>query len=175
MLNLSDEELMVRYQQEDFAAFEILYARLAPRVYAYFRKRVQRAEAVEELFQMVFMKLHQTRHTYNAEFKVLPWLYTICRTTLADAARGRRILPHPAEESLSDRMEGVAVEAPEGQTLDLAGLDEAQETVVRLHLEEDLPFHEIAERLSLKPDAVRQRFSRAIRKLRKAWAQKGGE
>ncbi len=171
----SDEQLMIRYQEDDLKAFGVLYERLSPRVYAYFRKRVSSSEVVDELFQMVFMKLHQTRHTYDPKFKVLPWMYAICRTTVADAARKGSVLVNNSNEPITEKnLEALVMPEVATEGLNLSGLDENQEKVVRMHLEEDLSFNEIAKRLTLRPDAVRQRFSRAIKKLRTTFSKSEG-
>lgn len=55
LIELSDEELMKRYQFGEFEAFEVLYNRHSGRVFGYLCKRTSRENA-SDLVQEVFLK-----------------------------------------------------------------------------------------------------------------------
>jgi RNA polymerase sigma factor (sigma-70 family) len=89
-LEVTDEELMQAYQQggENSArAFESLYERYSAQIYGFLTRRLVDQRMVEDVFQATFLKLHQTRHQYDAAYPFAPWLFTVCRSALLDAVR----------------------------------------------------------------------------------------
>src|SRR5947209_1135453 len=80
----SDEALMVDYQRGDEKGFDELYRRHSAKVYGYLRKRVSDRARTDELFQAIFMKLHESRAKYDSAYLFSPWLFTVCRSVLID-------------------------------------------------------------------------------------------
>jgi RNA polymerase sigma-70 factor (ECF subfamily) len=81
--------VMARYCDGEARAFEELYAALAPRILGYLRAMVGEQAAAEDLLQLTFMKLHQSRATYVRGANPVPWLYTIAHRTCIDEMRRR--------------------------------------------------------------------------------------
>src|SRR5262249_31886393 len=86
---------MAEAQRGDAAAYADLLDDIGPMVANFLRRRVRDAEAVQDLYQDVFMALHRARHTYEAGRPLEPWLFAIARHVVADherrgAARGMR-------------------------------------------------------------------------------------
>jgi RNA polymerase sigma-70 factor, ECF subfamily len=96
MLSVSHERseashAMDAYADGDAAAFDVLYDRLAPRLYAYVR-RLTRADAVaEDITQQSFLRLHQARGSFVRGTRVEPWAYAIARRLTIDWARRERV------------------------------------------------------------------------------------
>lgn len=160
----TDEALMQAYQAGSSEAFEELYARYSGRVYSYLRKRIHEPEAVEEVFQGIFLKLHRSRRLYDPKYRFAPWLFTICRRFIIDAARTKQIY-----QAASPRVDDLvlAAEAPiEAADLPVDALSAEEQNVLKLRYEKDMSFREMAERLELSEAAVRKRVSRAIKALR---------
>jgi RNA polymerase sigma-70 factor, ECF subfamily len=162
---LTDEELMRAYQEGDMGAFETLYRRHSGRVFGFLLRRLHDRHAVGDIFQTTFLKLHEARHRYDADYPFVPWLFTITQRVLIDHYRKlgldrRRDILVVAEAGSES---GPAVDIPS-----LGGLSKVQTEAVRLRFGEDLPFEEIAKRLQTTPVNVRQIISRAVRKLRGA-------
>ncbi|MCB0349058.1 MAG: RNA polymerase sigma factor, partial [Bdellovibrionales bacterium] len=84
---------MKLYQNDNFTAFEELYGRYTSRVYSYLRKRLSSSEAIEDLYQKVFLKLHENRGKYDDKLLFAPWLFTITRNVLIDWYRLKKDLP----------------------------------------------------------------------------------
>ena len=157
---------MVLYQEGDTRAFDLLYRRHSGKVYGFIKNRISDSGLVEDIFQSVFVKLHKSRNQFDSSLKFKAWLFTICRTVLADAFRERpKIETVPLEEA-SD------IEAPRAGEMALWGLEpltelpEAQRRAVELRYIEELSFDEIARRLETSPDNVRQLVSRGVRSLK---------
>ena len=82
--------LMGRYCDGDAAAFHTLYGRLAPRILGYLTGLVGTRPAAEDLLQVTFLKLHQSRGSYVRGANPVPWLYTIAHRTCLDELRRRK-------------------------------------------------------------------------------------
>ncbi len=162
----TDETLMVLYQSGEYGAFEELYRRHAGKVYGYLKKKLPAAADADDLLQLVFLKLHQSRARYDASLPVLPWLYTITRHAIIDEVRRKKATPVDAEKF------DVAAEAAEdaGPSMEaiLAIVPENERELLRLRFEEGLSFDDLSRRLGVAPPSLRKRVSRTIRTLRKA-------
>jgi RNA polymerase sigma factor (sigma-70 family) len=97
--------LMSRVQAGDSDAYEALLDDLVPRI----RSLVQRrrgfvgSEEVDDLVQDILLSVHAARATYDPKRPFLPWLLSIARNRLADAAR--RYARRSAHEVLVDEID----------------------------------------------------------------------
>jgi RNA polymerase sigma factor (sigma-70 family) len=168
---LSDEELMRSYQQGDFKAFETLYGRYSGRVYGYLKKRLRGPEIIDDLHQAIFLKLHEVRSHYNADFKFAPWLFVITKTTMLDYLRKQK---KATEKHLEYEMGTVGL-SQQTESPSIAntanGLSEKETALLQMRYGEDLDFEAIAKSIGVKPVNVRQQISRVVRKLRKLVGQ----
>src|SRR2546430_1185976 len=89
----TDEELMSAYVAGDARAFEKLFARLAPRVHAFFRRSFRDEGVADDLLQVTFMKVHRARAQYRPDLKLGPWLFAVAARGRVDAPRRRFPLP----------------------------------------------------------------------------------
>jgi RNA polymerase sigma-70 factor, ECF subfamily len=83
-------EVMGRYCRGDAAAFQRLYALMAPRLLAYLVGLVRDRAAAEDILQATFLKIHEARSTYLVGANPIPWLYTIAHRTFLDDVRKRK-------------------------------------------------------------------------------------
>lgn len=171
---LSDEELMVLYQQGEEAAFTRLYFRYENRVYGYLRKRLNDPQAANDIFQASFLKLHRSKDQFNSSFMFAPWLFAVVRTALVDWQRDRRNQMQSVE--LKEEMLAVPqTEVPAFAKTELSHLPEPQRSAVEMRYFDDLSFEAIAARLHTTPGNVRQLVSRGIKNLRSLFAKGGME
>ena len=165
---LTDEELMLRVQADDSAAYQVLFNRHQRRVYGFLLRKTGRREEAAELFQETWLKVHRARATYQAEQRFSPWLYSIAANTRRDAGRRQ-----------TRRIETVHVEqeraAPtphhaERMTLEqaIAKLPEILREAFLLGAVEGHDHNDIAEALDISPANARRRISRARQALREA-------
>src|SRR5215471_19725765 len=85
------DRAMERYAGGEDAAFEELYATLAPRVLEYLRVRVSEKTAAEELTLRTFVLIGEARASYIAGAEVAPWALAIAERLAASYdARARR-------------------------------------------------------------------------------------
>ena len=166
---LSDEELMVLYQQGTEAAFRTLYLRYEAKIYGYLRKRVNNSASVDELFQAAFLKLHRAKDQFNPSFLFAPWLFAVVRTTLLDWQKDKR-----NHGVLVDSLEPIAAPEPTVPLLaraDMVSLPESQRNAIELRYFDEFSFEEIALQLKTSPSNARQLVSRGIKNLKSLFAK----
>ncbi len=157
---MTDEELMLLLQQNDPLAFDELYRRHRQRVWAYFKRRSPADHA--DLFQECFMRLLERREQFQAGTPFLPWLMVIARNLHIDHWRKSKLRRH---EELSEQASAEENWAEEIE-LWLAELPEQEAKVLRSHYLEGHDYESLARRFGSTAQSLRQRASRALKKLR---------
>ncbi len=175
---------MVRYCAGDAAAFQGLYALLAPRLLGYLFGLLHDRAAAEDMLQLTFLKLHEARATYVAGANPIPWMYTIAHRTALDELRKRKRArvrltadgALPAEPAA--HVTGVPVEAqqdaddrdsPEAARQAVAALDQLPENQKQALLLTKVHGRSTAEAAMIAgttPGAIKQRAHRAYVTLR---------
>ena len=167
--HLNDKELMRMYQDGQMEAFETLYSRHSGRLYGFLRKRLRDRDAIDDVYQQTFLKLHNSRSQYDPTLPFLPWLFTITQSVMTDylrkAVRDRNLR---AELTLETEVTGAPGEPRNSNvvSLPLSELSERQREAIQLRYEKDFSFDEIAEKLNTSPVNVRQILSRALKLLK---------
>jgi RNA polymerase sigma-70 factor, ECF subfamily len=87
---LEAAEAMARYCRGDAAAFQRLYALLAPRILAYLTGLLGDKASAEDMLQLTFLKVHEARGSYVLGANPIPWIYTIAHRTSLDEIRKRK-------------------------------------------------------------------------------------
>ncbi|HEY4222532.1 MAG TPA: RNA polymerase sigma factor [Myxococcota bacterium] len=158
---------MDRYCAGDAAAFEVIFKRYAARLLRFTRPIVGVSQA-QDIVQVTFLKLHESRHRYRTGARLSSWLFTIARNTALDHVRSapaRREVHVEADATADDTVrDSLAVARIRKAVADLPA---EQRDVVLLHWFGDLGFDEVANVLHASSVAVRARAHRAYEKLRK--------
>ncbi|MFT6631193.1 MAG: RNA polymerase sigma-70 factor (ECF subfamily) [Bacteriovoracaceae bacterium] len=165
--SLTDEQLMVKYQQGDYMAFEALYYRHEKTVFTYLSKRLRDSHAREEVFQNIFLKFHRSRDLYSNKFLFIKWLYTVSRSELYDYCKKKKIITIPLEETLVQTE--IEQEGPFQELLDLdeiAKLSKNEKEAIKLRYYSDKDFEEISKALSTSQSNARKLVSRGIKKIK---------
>lgn len=169
---------MVLYQDGEYSAFEELYYRHSGRIYAYLKAKVPNSGEAEELYQQVFLKLHQHRMGFNPTLPFLPWVFSITRNSVVDHFRKHKptVMEQEKVIAIADRKESLVQEGTEA-LLQLEAvmtlLPEDQRKLINLRFQEGMSFEEIASLSGTNESAARKRVSRIIQNLRKALTGKG--
>jgi RNA polymerase sigma factor (sigma-70 family) len=171
---------MNRYAAGDLAAFEALFARVAPRVHGFFVRSFGDVPLADDLLQVTFMKLHRARSNYRNGSPLRSWLFSIAAHVRLDELRRRRRLREDVDADTIERMADEHRDGPEvaSDLADVASavraavgrLPEGQRVVVHLHRLEGMSFGDIAQMLGVTEGAVRQRAFRGYVALRKELA-----
>lgn len=155
----TDEELMLIYREGEAFAFEELYRRYRARVYGYLHKKVP-GEEKDDVFQKIFLKLHQKRHLFNSDYPFAPWFFTLCRHVVIDHYRCSR------EVVSMDQVEDLT--SP-GSELDFQELPEMEADHFKLlyaKFVEGKGYKELEAEFSASSSALRKRVSRLLATLR---------
>lgn len=153
------------------AKFTAIYSRYHKQVHAYCARRIDGslvADAVAEVFVVVWRRLDQIDDVDVA----LPWLYgtayrVICRqwrnksrARILAGRLGNRVVVAESSEASALRQEQIDL-----ALLALSRLKAIDQEVLRLELWEGLSHVDVAVALDIRPEAARQRVSRARRNL----------
>lgn len=164
-INLEDKELMLKYQNGDHMAFDVLYSRHNDKVYSYLNKRLHSHDEIDDLFQKVFVKLHKSKSLYQDKYDVLPWIYTITRSEFLDHIKKKKL------DTIEFNEESYATESLESENeFDIdaqKNLSEKEKNALKERYYEDKDFSVIAKLLDTSESNTRKIISRAIKKLRK--------
>ena len=162
---------MTLYQEGDIEAFNCLYGKYKSLVYGYLYKRVNKRTDVDEIYQDVFLRLHQSRLRYKSKYPFKPWLFAVLRNSLIDYYRKKK------KEYQEIPMDGLEVTPSALQVEDKhkldgllpkdIGISDSQRQAIELRYGEDFSFEEIAHSLETTSSNARQLVSRALKRLRK--------
>lgn len=181
--------LMEAYVDGDQRAFQQLHAALEPRLRARLGRLVRDAAVVDDLVQLTFLRAHAARDRFaslpeRADRAVEGWYLAIARNVALDHLRHnyRRDRRH---ESLVAKGDVAGMGVPEAEPnaeelqLSLESDDEVarrvraaieqlppgQREVVKLHKLRGMSMADIADRLGVRPGALRVRAHRAYKAL----------
>jgi RNA polymerase sigma-70 factor (ECF subfamily) len=185
--HLSDQELVRMYISGDEPAFETLVNRHQQQIFSKILFIVRDSDLANDLFQETFIKVINTLKggKYNEEGKFLPWVLRIAHNLSIDHfRRGKKMkmtrsteefdvfdtIRHPDAD-----IEQELVEADIHQDLRalLSNLPEEQQEVVRMRIEMDLSFKEIAEETGVSINTALGRMRYALINLRRMMEENG--
>ncbi len=89
----ADAELMRRLAGGEVRAMDILVRRWAPRLSSFFYRLTGDADAVDDLVQETFIRVHGARATWAGGGNFNAWIHTIARRLVIDRARTRSRKP----------------------------------------------------------------------------------
>ena len=197
---LTDEEAMVRFQNGDAGAFDLLLERHNRGVLRFIIKMIgsrgmlQRAPTqVEDLSQEVFLKVIENREKYNSSQKFTTWLYTLTRNRCIDYLRTENHRHHDSlDASLSrdesdsavileiikssDKNQEERIIDNEIQTLLNSGVEDLRQEfreVFLLREIEGLSLKEIADITDTNLSTVKSRLRYAYQNLREVFIRAG--
>jgi RNA polymerase sigma-70 factor (ECF subfamily) len=181
----ADEDLMVRYQQGEVRAFEVLLGRHRKAVFNFILRYVGDKETAEDLLQETFMRVIKGADAYKRQAKFTTWLYTIARNLCVDQTRRRKHRKHasldapmaadddsgtlldviPSGEMASDR-KSVNKQLYQRLQGAIGALSEEQREVFLMREFLDMPFKQIADVVGVPENTVKSRMRYALEKLR---------
>ncbi len=162
--HLEDEKLMELYKNGENMAFEVIYLRHKDRVYSYLDKRLSDKNIIEDVFQSIFVKFHNTRHLYSSEHLLLKWIYTICRSELLDWVKKNKAKFIQLSE---DQLSVEPTELSDKIDLDsIKTLSEKEKKALKLRYYSEEDFIEISKALKTSEANSRKLVSRGIKKLK---------
>jgi RNA polymerase sigma-70 factor (ECF subfamily) len=162
----SDADIVAACLAGDERAWDALIDRYAAYIYAVaLRAFGLSADAAEEVFQDVCVRIYDGLRGYSGRGEFRSWLRAVvlssCREHLR---REKRRQPETVEPNEPDRIE--ALETALSVRSAVSSLGEPCSTTISLHFFADLTQAEVALRLGVPPGTVAARVSRCLRRLR---------
>ena len=163
--------LWMRAQGGDEAAYRESLERIAARLRAYLRRRMQATpDDVEDLVQEILLALHLQRGTYDPTLPVSAWAIAIARHKLVDLwrRRGRRDDLHlPIDDVDEHRLAGEPDDGDARRDLEvlLRELPPAQQQAIVLTKLEGLSVAEAASRTGASEAAIKVQVHRGLKRL----------
>lgn len=180
--NLSDKELVMRYQAGDVSCFQILVDRYQNKVYSYIMMLVRDRQLADDLFQDTFLKIIRTIKggAYKEEGKFIQFAMRIAHNLIIDYFRKEKRLPmvDPTKEDYdmlaNARMKDPSVEERiiTEQIYDdlrkmINRLPDEQREVLNLRFYSDMSYKEIADVTNVSINTALGRMRYALINLRK--------
>lgn len=174
----SDADIMARVQAGDREAFGLLVSRYASRLLRVADSKLGDSHLAQDLVQETFLSAYRARHSYNRDFAVSTWLWTIllnlCRRHWQrtgrrsvsvweqwDAAR-----PEPADEQAPSAL-SLLIAGEDRRRLHelLAEIPESQADALRLRFFGGLSFEEIAAATQCSLSGAKRRVKTGLERL----------
>lgn len=157
-----------RAQAGDEAAYRDALTRIAVRLRAYLRRRLQSLpDELEDLVQETLLAVHLQRGTYDPALPVSAWVLAIARHKLIDLWRRRDAL-HDAWDDVDETLLATSDDARPAQR-DLAQLlqtlPEAQRVAIMLIKIEGLSVAEASARTGVSVSALKVQVHRGLKRL----------
>ena len=185
----SDQRLVVRSQQGDKRAFDVLVLKYQQRIASIVSRYLRDQDEVADVTQEAFIKAYRALANFRGDAQFYTWLYRIAINTAKNhlVAKSRR--PPNTDKDINDgefSENSVVLETedqPETllardqlQSVILAAVDDLQEdlrTALMLREFDGLSYEEIAEIMACPVGTVRSRIFRARETIEKKIAQMG--
>ncbi len=185
-----DDQLMIRIQEGDQRAFDVLVERHQKRLFYFFLDNLRDPHLAEDLAQETLLKVYNQSWDYLPLGRFTSWMYRVARNLLIDDYRKRShdALLHctrPSKESEDDLLGGVADDlslpeefarkSEEQQKIHLLlqQLPEDQRQTLTLHYFGNLKLHEIAELMDANLATTKSRLRLAREKLKSLLEKEG--
>jgi len=88
--DLTDEELIHRFQHDDLAAYDIIILRYKDQLLNFAYRFLGNIEESEDIVQETFLRLWRNRHAYRQIAKFSTWIYTIAGNLAKTELRKRK-------------------------------------------------------------------------------------
>lgn len=184
-----DAALCQRLQRDDASAFDEVYRRHTPGLFAFLARLSGRSAIAEELLQETWLRLATHARGLARDTNLRAWLYTVARNLYRSHRRRARLdldllrfwrrAAHEPAGAPSPHDLAVGSEAERRVEAAVAALPVAQREILLLVAVEGFSPSRAAEILRLRPEAARQRLRRAraaiASALRDAWPVRATE
>ena len=167
---LSDNELIVKFQNGDDKAFDKLIQNNLNNVFGFFMKITRDEMAAEDLAQDVFMKLYKNLKNFRHDSNFSTYLYRINANTANSWITRNKWKNLLHLDQTPDKGEYDQVNENEWERKELwdsiSKLPKKQRKVVILRLTNSLSFREISNITGMKEGTAKVNFHHALKKLK---------
>jgi len=177
---LTDEDLIVQFQNGDVIAFNVLCERYRDRLINFIFRFVYDVSEAEDLAQDTLLKVYQKKHSYKNIAKFSTWIHTIAGNlakTRLRQKKSRRTTPmsHVGKDDF-DMIGNIPGNIEEGIRIDEEHENAMQKALDKLSIDfrlviilrqvQGLPYEDISKIISMPIGTVKSRINRARKKLK---------
>lgn len=135
-------------------------------VYQYVMSMLRDTHAAEDITQDVFLNVFRFAEQYHGKASLRTWIFAIARNAIADYWRKNHMEGPYHSDVLPDQ--AVTMDLGESDFYEILGLlDKPSRDTVSMHLTGGLKHREIAAITGETEAAVKKRYSRALKQLRR--------
>lgn len=178
---LSDEQLIRRFQDGDLKAFDVIVGRYKEPLISFVIQYVRERSDAEDIVQDTFVKVFNNKQLYRQIARFSTWIHTVARNYARSEIRKKtRYRPHAMSslidgdkelnDVVSDNRPDDLSESPVRLAVIRKAIQELPENyreLIRLREMERLPYDQIAERTGLPLGTVKSRVNRGRAILQK--------
>lgn len=137
----------------------------------FIKKRINNDQDVEDIFQIIFLKIHSNINNLKVSNKIHSWIYTIARNTIIDFYRAQQqdlYIECISEEEFHEPQDELTVNSEVAQCIRvmLQYLPEKSKQALIMTEFENLSQKEVALRLGLSLSGAKSRIQRARYQLK---------
>jgi RNA polymerase sigma-70 factor (family 1) len=172
--NLTDEQLIILIKKDDQQAFAQIYNRYAESLAGFAASKLYSLDDARDIIHDLFVKLWESRGEVYISSNLKSYLFSIVRHRIIDKIRRNitreeyasmvQSLIVPSHDSAEKQVE--AKELQESIEKSLNQLPPRVKEIYKLSRDEGLTNHEIAEKLNLSEQTVKNQLSAALKHLR---------
>lgn len=168
-------ELFARIEAGNADAFNTLFLRYYDRIYTVSLQVCKVEVTAKDIAQQVFLKLWEKRQSLSQIRNPEAWLFTVARNQVADLLRAqllndkyiRYVQEFFREEEASPEELLILRQQKELLEKSLQKLSLRQQEIYRMNREQGMTYGEIAEKLGISHDTVKEHISKSIEKIRR--------
>ena len=166
----SELDLVRRLRAGDTEAFDVVYAELNGRLFAFLARLARSRDVAEDLLEETWLRLVEHAERLHEDTRLAPWLFTVARNLYVSYCRSRMLEDAHAVDMIglwpggahSSPFEETAIHELERRVeRALAGLPLAYREVLLLVAVDGLRPVDAAQVCGISAEALRQRLSRA--------------
>ncbi len=137
---------------------------------SFISKRINQSD-VEDVLQEILISIHKSRHTYDCERPIIPWLMSIANFRINDHLRKHYLEMRHKTSNIDDFIEILADVTNEQSSNELindifADLDSKQKKILTMMYIEGYTAKEVGRTINMNESAVKVAAHRAVKKIK---------
>lgn len=172
VVDLQERTWLAAHLRGDQQAFAQLMQAYRKPVYSFLVRNGLDAQSRDDVFQEIFLKVHKSAHTYQANRPLSPWIFTIAINTVRNTKRKNQLisLDLEAAEAVEDEQPSPENTAQLDETIDwleqaVIQLPAAQAEAFTLSIVQGMKIKEVGAALGLPINTIKTQLRRARQTL----------
>ena len=176
---MQDKELVALFKEGSQSAFKELYIRYKDRLMYYCKRMMRDKMSSEDIVHTIFLQLLEEKNCLNPELSFWGYLHTLAQNRILDEFKrfdvhsryARHILLNTEEANNQTEDSIIAGDYEKLLNELVESLSPRQREIFRLNRMQGRTYKEIAEKLQISPNTVREHATLALEKVKKQLSQ----